>query len=365
MRIIILGDLHLGLHNKTEKLVSNLILFFQKKNTPIPDMIVVNGDMYDRLLSTNSRDYRLVVGFISFLINYCIKNNIILRVLEGTPSHDNLQMLSLEDMISEFKIDYKFITSIQVEYMSKFDKHILYVPDKMAESGLEIQSMVSKVMNDSALSKVDIACMHGNFQYQLPIVLKSSLDEGFFLSIVRYYIVINHIHMRSVWERIIAPGSFDRLEVNQESDKGAVLIVLGEDIDSSEYHFLSNPDAMRYDTIDVLKLSIKQGYRLASNHISIHNLSKYDHIRLKTDDIMIFKAIKQMLVDDGVQLRIERYNDIKKSETKNAVVSTINVLVDTINISSSNIVTLLEKRDNYMSLSDNHKAIAIKLIKEI
>lgn len=370
LKILTITDLHLGLFNKTEKLVSNLINYFTVNVKVISkvDIIVLDGDTFDKLLASNSMEYKLSVKFIAYLVKYCKTYNIKLRILEGTPSHDNKQMEAITEMISRDYgagfIDYKYISTISIEHMKEFNKHILYVPDKMAESGEEIQDKISDVLLDNGLSKVDLIFAHGNFNYQLPIKLKSGLSESFFMDICRYYIVIGHIHIRSIFKQIIAPGSFDRMEVNNEGPKGGVILTIGKDLDNSSFEFLDNLEAMRYDTLNHEKLNSKDVYKKVKTYIEINNLSKFDHLRLKVDSTEIFKEVKNRLVEDGYLLRIEQFKGSKDKKTKTVIGDMFEyskTLSESFEITSDNVVELLSKRDNINSLN----SIELNRVKEL
>ena len=118
----IITDLHLGKFGKTERLVSNLISYFNinKKQISKSDVLVLDGDTFDKILQTTSLEYKLAVQFVSYLVQYCKLYNIKLRILEGTPSHDNKQMEAISEAVGGFgNIDYKYISNIQIEYMKQ------------------------------------------------------------------------------------------------------------------------------------------------------------------------------------------------------------------------------------------------------
>lgn len=371
LKVLNITDLHLGLFNKTEKLVSNLINYFtiNVKIIKKMDMIVLCGDTFDKLLASNSMEYKLSIKFIAYLVKYCKQYNIKLRILEGTPSHDNKQMEAITELISrdygESFIDYRYITNISIEYIKDFNKHVLYLPDKMAETSEEIEDKISDVLLDNGLSKVDLVFAHGNFKYQLPVKLKSGLSESFFMDICRYYIVIGHIHIRSIFKQIIAPGSFDRMEVNNEGPKGGVILTIGKSIDDSTFEFLDNLEAMRYDTLNYEKINSKDVYRKVKKHIEINNLSRYDHLRLKVDSNEIFLEVKNRLKEDGYLIRIEIYKDGKDKKNNHNIVLDMfeynKTLLESFEITSGNILEMLSKRDMISKLSN----VELNRIKEL
>ena len=354
----IITDLHLGKFGKTERLVSNLISYFNinKKQISKSDVLVLDGDTFDKILQTTSLEYKLAVQFVSYLVQYCKLYNIKLRILEGTPSHDNKQMEAISEAVGGFgNIDYKYISNIQIEHMKEYDKHILYVPDKMRETGLEIQDAIDTVLIENGLAKVDLVFVHGNFKYQLPISLKSELSEQFFLDICKYYIVSGHIHIRSIFKRIIVPGSFDRLEVNNEAPKGGVFLYLGDSIDSSSFEFLDNLNAMRYDTIELLNLNSKEIYRKVKRHLEINNFTKDDHLRLKVDSNEIFSEIKNRLIADGYPFRIEPFKESKPKKHLEVNKYPKAFLIESFEINKENVYNLLENRVGISELPDIDK----------
>ena len=89
----------------------------------------------------------------------------------------------------------------------------------------------------NGIDKVDFAIMHGSFPHQLPPHIKVPMhDPNRYLSIVKYIVVIGHIHKPSVHERIYTPGSFDRISHGEEEPKDILdLIYLSDDTWNVEF----------------------------------------------------------------------------------------------------------------------------------
>ena len=363
MNIMIISDLHLGKQNKTTKLISNLLQYLQDNNSRANhiDMFVITGDVFHQLLGSNSEAYIQIVSFFVYLVSWCKRHKIILRTLEGTPSHDNKQMIAIATHIKGLStdIDYRHVDTLEIEYFKQFDKNCLYLPDKYKDSGEEIQDAISDLLIDNHIAKVDLIFAHGNFNYQLPVKTKSGLDEDFFLSICRYYIAIGHIHNRSVWKQIIALGSFDRLEVNQEIEKGGLYLKIGKTLEDSEYSFIPNNNAMRYDTIDLRDMDVKIAYRALTTHIKSNSISTDDHLRLRTSNMSIYTELKSRLIDDGYNCRIERFTE--KAKVNKTVIEVKNT---SITITKDNIFILLMKRSGISSLTKQQQDRIAELIKE-
>lgn len=341
-----MSDIHIGKLNKTEKIVANIISFFIKNRKELAKVyaIVFTGDVFDRLLATTVKDYKLGLKMIGFLVSFCKQHGIKLRILEGTPSHDHRQVAGISDMIAELdSIDYKYVDTLHIEYIDGMTW--LYLPDKYKDSGEEIQEAIEEKLLEHKLDKVDFIFAHGNFSYQIPIKIKSALDENYFLSITNYYIVIGHVHNRSVWKRILCPGSFDRLEVNQEIAKGGLMIKVGKTIDDSEFEYMDNENAMKFDTLDLKDMNVKEAYKLIRSHSRSRGYDEYDHLRIKTTN-EIFSELKERLDKDGVLYTLAKFKDKEeKIETTVTIDSNENVLDNILYITPNNIVNLLSKRD--------------------
>lgn len=251
---LVLTDIHLGHpRNHTDNIIFNLERFFitYHKELVKLDILFIAGDIFDRLLSSRSIEYRHIMTWLSNTLLWCRDNGIKLRILYGTPSHDNDQVASFTDVASKLApdADYKYINTLYIEHMVDLDINILYVPDEFRHKASDTYLEVGKLLKESKLAEVDIAIMHGCFSYQMPILKDMDFvhKESDYLDIVKHYIAIGHIHTSSVYERIIAPGSFDRLAHGEEENKGAILFHLGKDGNDS-FKFLENSKALPFLT---------------------------------------------------------------------------------------------------------------------
>lgn len=90
-------------------------------------------EIYSRkALLTYSIEYMLSMEWLFQLVKFCSVNNIKLRLLEGTPSHDNRQGKIMPKLLKDWNlnIDFKYIQDIEIEYDLVNNIHILYVPDR-------------------------------------------------------------------------------------------------------------------------------------------------------------------------------------------------------------------------------------------
>lgn len=129
------------------------------------------------------------------------------------------------------------------------------------------------------LEKVDFAIMHGAFSYQLPaIVPEPTHDENEYLELVKYHILIGHVHIMTVHERIFAAGSFDRICQNDEIPKGMFYNTVKVD-GTFTSKFIENRKAKRFITLEVHSMSTKELFA----HIKevLADLPPFSYIRLR------------------------------------------------------------------------------------
>ena len=370
VRTLSISDLHLGHRNTPiDFMVENLYAYFAENHKIFKnlDAIFFVGDTTDRLLKPGSIEYTTVLKFLSWMVKYCKTNNIILRILEGTPSHDWNQVRGFETVLSEFikDIDFKYIDTLSIEYIDKLDMYILYIPDEHNTDAKVTYKEVKELMAELGIDKVDITLIHGQFHFQIPQVnLKISHNEQDYLDITRYYIGVGHIHTRMNYDRIIGTGSFDRLAHNEEEPKGAILHTSFAN-GSSEHIFIPNRRAMIYKTLrytdvdDVSKL-----YRKVSKDIK--KIPKHSRVRIIVSDNIINK-VANYLVNEYPDYVITVTNAQDKKTITEVVVP--EVKIEEFNITKDNIVDLLtsELRDNNVPESNIKlaKAELNKIIKEI
>ena len=253
LRIVVLSDIHLGHPNTpTVEIIQNLNLAFPDTiEANSIDLLLIAGDTFDRLMHLPDPNVIEIRLWINRLLRFCKKYDIVLRVLEGTPSHDWKQSrlwVHLNELAA-IGADVAYVESLSIEYLERFDINILYVPDEWNpecdDTWLEVQQLLRK----RGLTEVDFTVMHGAFNYQLPVSAGISVhDPARYRSITKYYVFIGHIHLHSIRERIIAPGSFDRIAHGEEGPKGHLDIIVRKDA-KHELRFIENMGAKQYVTL--------------------------------------------------------------------------------------------------------------------
>lgn len=254
------GDIHIGhRRNPAREIVHNLYRAFpDNAATAALDIIFFEGDFFDDLLTAPNEAFDEADPFLAHMLRLSAKHGIVLRFLEGTPSHDWRQMeriVTLERML-QTGADVKYVKELSIEYIEKHDIHVLYVPDEWETSAERTLEQVDALLRAKGLTQVDYAVMHGQFEYQLPDFVKAQKHSSTeYLKRVKKLIFIGHVHVHSRLDRIIAAGSFDRLVHGEEGPKGHVRArVCGDEM---YVQFVENEHAKRFVTLNCVGLTLE------------------------------------------------------------------------------------------------------------
>lgn len=284
LNMLVLSDVHLGHRTtSTEHIVQSLSYLIRDDSRFAElDLLFIAGDLFDRLLYLPSPEVDLIYKWLNFLLRLCKKHDVVLRVLEGTPSHDNKQPSLIMSINNESGIgcDVKYVDILDIEYIDRFDIHVLYIPDEwMPDCGMVLAEVKNK-LKECKLEQVDFAIMHGQFDYQVPSKLLNTIpnhNSEEYLKLVKYLIFIGHVHSHSQYERIIAQGSTDRLRHGEEDDKGIVRATV---YPNGEYDlsFIINHNAKVYKTVDLMHIPENEVYNKVMS--IIRDLPDGSYIRL-------------------------------------------------------------------------------------
>lgn len=345
LKILEFSDVHLG-HNKcptlhiVENLTKNIINF---PNLGDVDIIFIAGDFFDRLLTLPDPDVDIIKFWINKLLYRCKELDIVLRVLEGTPSHDwkqSKQFANIDKMAS-MGCDVKFVETLCIETIDKFGIDVLYVPDEWRPENDDTWIEVKNLLNEKGIDSVDFAVMHGSFTYQLPPHVRAPIhDEERYLSIVRGLVFIGHIHKHSTYERIISAGSFDRLAHNEEEDKGFVLAEVSKGYDY-KVQFHVNEEALTFKTIKCGDMDLDTNLIRIGEIVS--KLRPGSHVRISADETNPILTNIDELRKSYPLIHFTSKKEKDKEKIKEVLLD-FEVKYEPINITSSNIKELLMGR---------------------
>lgn len=350
-KYLTISDIHLGnKRNPTKRIIDNLDTFFDNYTEDSKfaklDAIFIAGDLFDKLLDLESEDYYLIIEWLIRLMYFCLKNDIILRILLGTPSHDRHQPQITPIIYNAIgkKFDFDYVSTLKIERLKKSGLYILYVPDEYHPSVDETLRQVKELMAEQGISKVDIAVMHGMFAYQAPI--KSDKlplhDEQEYLNLVRYYITIGHVHTFSTYERILAQGSFDRGSHGQEEAKGAIVCTI-DPVNGSSFEFIENKNALIFKTIRITTKDLDKS--IAHIQKILATLPDQSHVRIvASKDNPIIQGIRELKINCIGYNLTAMTTEEEDQKAQELLIPKINILDDTyipITIDKENIVDLI------------------------
>ncbi len=274
-----ISDIHLA-HPRTSTyhIIENLRAAFpDNAETAKLDILFFAGDVFDRLMNLPQDEVDVIQEWIADLLKLCVKHNIIVRVLEGTPSHDwrqSKQFVNVNNSL-HIKANLKYIDTLSIEVIDELGGlSVLYVPDEWnADASVTWQQTV-ELLAIHGMTQVDVACMHGSFDYQLPVESVKNHNSEQYMSIVRGYITIGHVHIRSErGGKILAQGSFDRLSHGEESAKGHYRACLSP---AGNYHwFVENSGARIYKTLDCREMSTEEVIELLESYEHCPDQSRF------------------------------------------------------------------------------------------
>ena len=221
MKILVLSDLHLGSREiPIEKGIDNVRVVLNEHIAYI-DMLMVNGDFYDSLFSLSSKISVYILGFIDELIELTKNNDVLLRVMAGTYTHDN-------DQLHHFNTDkhdhVKVIDRATVECFN-LNMPVLYLPDDLFE---DKSSIIEGLMSKHSINKFAIIFNHGYLTHLIPdkvgSFMRSDVINSDWVSQKCTLFVNGHIHDTSFYKNIVSVGSFERMSHGYEGVKGCILI---------------------------------------------------------------------------------------------------------------------------------------------
>jgi hypothetical protein len=348
LRVASISDVHLGNPNTTtEEILPNLRRDFNPKVPEFAnlDLLFIDGDLFDRLLNFGDEQCIAIKSWFNQLLRDCKDLDIVIRILEGTPSHDWQQTKQLvsENDTSQIGCDVKYVKILDIEYIERFDINVLYVPDEWRPDPDDTWKEVQTLLAERGLDKVDIALMHGTFEHQLPSHIKTHRHlNARYESIVRYFVFVGHIHIHSVEGRIIANGSYDRIAHGEEGPKGFVRVMIRLN-GRHEIVFVENVGAKIYRTIDCRGLSLEAAFDKIADAANSVDLLTDSSLRIRANrEEPILTAI------DVIRKKYPAYNWTIKvdqgNHSFNTVQANLKVTQRTAGITRDNIVELIAKR---------------------
>lgn len=285
-----LGDIHFGKKDDIklyEELKEGFISKIHEKGNEI-DFIILQGDLYDRILKLNEIGGKLVIDFINELCDLSIKYDFKLRIIKGTKTHDYNQLQVFKNLEGKF-INLKIINTVQEEEILE-DVFVLYIPEEYVDN---VNEYYEEYFNLEEGSKYDYIFGHGMFDFVAfnseendseRIVKNAPTFKSKDLADISYSsIIFGHIHDRTQYKnKIFYTGSFSRFAFGENKNKGYIENYYCQDNLETITKYIDNTLAPKYITLDLDTMDFDN----AEDQISFINDIKeeYDFIRIRSSE---------------------------------------------------------------------------------
>lgn len=198
------------------------------------DFAVSLGDYFHTQLSLGTQSSLFALRLARDICEVAVKNGVVLRILQGTFSHDRLQNNDVFVALSE-KLggNIEVVSKLSLEHIKPLDVKVLYIPDNLPyKSDRECMDVIHKMLSDAGWSGVDYILGHGYVDYVFPpgaprtscIFSRKALEK-----ITSKWIAFGHVHSPSSRGKTHYVGSFERMAHGEEENKGFMTFHDSED----------------------------------------------------------------------------------------------------------------------------------------
>ena len=290
---------------------------FIKKIIGLPlDCISIDGDLFDRLFTSNTDSILYANLFFAELVKICKQNrtagiHTVLMIIMGTKNHDSDQLKLFYPYLDDPELDLRIIEKIQFEWVNGC--RVLCIPELYNISDEEY----NKVLWESGV--YDMVFMHGSIEgavYDNKMgqakMFKPS-DFGFCMGPV----IAGHIHTGPALHGFCYyNGSPIRWNFGEEEPKGFQIVLYDMD---SRYYYIHKEiiHSFKYNTISIDNM-IQCDPQEIINYISdLREKEGIDYIRLRCvanqDTQNTLELLKEYYrLDKTVKFKLEKENHMIK-----------------------------------------------------
>lgn len=303
-------DIHFGM-KESERLYKELqqVIDYLVENKDI-QIVHINGDYFDKKLSLTDPAAFYAVTFFSQLVKICIDQNIKLRVINGTASHELNQLQMFEHYLDVDGLDMKIIYSVMEENL--LGLNVLYIPEEYPEN---MKEYYAPYMAEGKTYHM----IHGHGTWDFTAKTKELIEQSertdtrtapVFMTddwlphIPNGFVIFGHIHNRQKRKnKIFYSGSFSRWNFVDPSDKGFAVYEIDPEKGTYDVQFIDNKLAPNYETIKIanfLKEDDSISYDMVYNTIE-QNRTGVDLLRVNLTGLApdTIKLIKKAYEKDS------------------------------------------------------------------
>lgn len=249
---VVINDIHFGVPDSA-RIYQELKQFkdFINNNKNL-QFVVIAGDYFDRKLSVGDISTYYAISFFHELIEICKERKLILRVIQGTRSHDLNQLNLFSTFQTDGELNFRIINEVSTEELLP-DFNVLYIPEEYPEDS-ESYYKEFKEGNYAAIFghgtwdfiSFDNQIEHGNRKdiNSAPVFIYEEWEKSFENGFVSF----GHIHSRHKYKnKIFYSGSFSRWDFSDRSARGFTHVVYDTDVKKYTVEFIDNEDAPKFD----------------------------------------------------------------------------------------------------------------------
>lgn len=331
------------------------------------DIIFLAGDIFDKSIDSKNFNMIYVMNTLRSIMGFCARFNIKLRILEGTPSHDNKQSRWFDAMAAGYgeSLDYRYIPALEIEIMKDLGISILYIPDEWLHSAAKAQVAAQEALLEAGLEKATIGIFHGMFDFQVPDLGEHILkhDSRWYHEHIEAFINIGHDHVFKANNRILVQGSFDRIAHGEEGKKGGIVCHLDPALGNS-FEFVENTRARIFKTINVKTKSLDKGIEQVKEVLK--NLPDNAHVRISTTPDNPIMSVVDEFKRSYPDMIFKKHKDKKQLlEEGNKLKETISLTSNyvAISLTPDNIVDMVVDNIDFSDVSTEDKELLISELK--
>lgn len=249
-KILTVGDIHFGyyppnlLYNEFKNMIDSIDDSF--------DAVIIVGDYFDTKLSLSSKHVSYAMKAFKDLVMSCIENNIKLRMIRGTSSHDpENQLNNLATIANATNCDFRLFHTVDEEELFP-EFNILYIPEEYMEDKNEyykeyFNKKYTGIFGHGMFEETSFSTGNKHSMKKYPIFNSEMMEE-----LCDGPIIFGHIHKHQIIRnRIAYTGSYTRSRFGEEEDKGYIVAKYDTDSKETYFEFKVNEEATRYDTIEI------------------------------------------------------------------------------------------------------------------
>lgn len=237
------------------------------------DIISIDGDIFNRLMSGNSDVILYANLLMQLLIDKARRDDTTIVIISGTKQHDSGQLKIFYPYLNDTTVDVRIVEQIKFEYIKGM--RILCIPELY---GIQ-EYIYAQFLHYSGL--YDMCFMHGTFH---GAIYGDNAGEGRVFTIddftnCRGPIISGHVHTGGCFEKYFYyTGSPVRWSFGEEGEKGFLLVLYDMD---TKYHYvhLQPIKSFRYDTVDIDNLILGDPKDIITYISQLHD-SGVDYIRI-------------------------------------------------------------------------------------